>query len=192
MIGALLIFSLNFSNLVPKIDTAKIIDLANANVPMDIAADPGFSQIVGNFNPQQTIYVRITTDNDGSGRHNLNIHDNNYNILSTYQLNRSGNQFTVNFPAPAEAGTYSLEADIQSGSSNLDLVKTITVGGGGNTSVDVKVENQVNSNSQVLGDASDSPIPSPSSTPPVNTKIQKPNFFSSIWLGIIGFFKNIF
>lgn len=192
MIGALLIFSLNFSNLVPKIDTAKIIDLANASVPIEIAADSAFSQTTQNFNSQQTIYVRITTDNDGSGRHNLNVHDSNYNILSTYQLNRSGNQFTVSFPAPAEAGTYSLEADIQSGSSNLDLVKTITVGSGGNTSVDVKVDNQINSNNQILGEDSGSPIPSPTSTPPVNTKIQKPNFFSSIWLGIIGFFKNIF
>ena len=192
MVGALLLFGfLNFSDLTPKIDVSKIVDSVNANVPMDIAADSGFSQIVGNFNSGQTIYVRITTDNEGSDKHNLNVHDSNYNILSTYQLNRSGNRFTVNFPAPQTAGTYSLEADIQSNGANLNLVKTITVGGDSSSST-VKVENRINSDNQILGEASSPQAPSPTPNPQANPKTQKLNFFSSIWLGIIGFIRNMF
>lgn len=193
MIGALLLFSsLNFSNLTPKIDVAQIVDSVNANVPMDIATDSAFSRKTQNFNSGQTIYVRITTDNEGSSKHNLNVHDSNYNILSTYQLNRSGNQFSVNFPAPQSAGTYSLEVNIVSGGSVLNLVKTITVGGGGNTSAKVKVENKINSNNQNLSNASSSPAPLSSSTPMANPEAQKPNFFFSVWLGILGFFRKIF
>lgn len=193
MVGAFLLFSsLNLTNLTPKIDVANIVKSANANVPMDIAADPAFSQISLKFDSGQTIYIRIATDNDGSGKHNLNVHDNDYNLLSTYALNRLGNQFTVSFPAPQTSGTYSLEADIESGGSNLNLVKTITVGSGDNSSSNVKVENQVNSNSQSLGEASPSPVSLPTANPQAATKAQKINFFVSIWSGIFGFFRNLF
>lgn len=194
MIGALLLFSaLNFSNLVPKIDTANIAQSANASVPMDIAADSAFSQITQNFGSGQTVYVRITTDNEGSGKHSLIVHDSNYNILSTYSLSRSGSLFTASFPAPQSAGTYSLEADIESNGSVLSLVKTITVGGGGDGSeANVKVENRVNSDNQILGEVSGLKSAVPVSTPTAAAKIQRQNFLSLIWSGIAGFFRNLF
>jgi len=188
----LLFASLNFSDLTPKIDVAKIIDSVNTNLPIEIATDSSFSQKAQNFNAGQTIYVRVTTDNEGMDKHNLNVHDGNYNVLSTYQMNRSGNQFTVSFPAPAEAGTYSLEVNIESGGAVLNLVRTITVDGGGGGEAKVEVENKINSDNQIPGEASGSPASVPPSTLQAETEVQKPNVFSLVWSKIIGFFRNIF
>ncbi len=194
MIGAILLFSsLNFSNLSPNVDVSKIVDSAGANVPMEIATDPGFSQKTQNFGQGQTVYVRITTGNDGSGKHNLNVHDSEYNVLSTYQMRRSGDVFTVDFAAPKAEGTYSLEADIESSGSNLSLVKTITVGGG-NSSSNVKVENLVGAGSSGFDKVSGSPsaLPSPGLSPEPGTKAHKVNVFSAVWRVIFGLFKKIF
>ena len=193
MIGVFLLFtSLNLSNLTPSVDVSKIADSAGANVSMEVASDLSFSQKTLNFGSGQTVYVRIVTDNDGAGKHSLGVHDSDYNLLSSYQMNRLGNQFTVSFPAPKTSGTYSLEADIESGGSVLNLVKTISVGEGGSSS-SVNVENRVGERSQNLAG---SPSPTdleqdPSPTPAASIKVGKQNFFLSIWQQIAKFFSHL-
>src|SRR3972149_7788183 len=101
MIPALVIFlSLNFSNLIPDINIDKIINSATSGSSMEIASDASFANQTLEFNAGQTIYVRVTTENDGSDKHVLNLRDNNYSLITTYSMAKSGDQFLVNFPAP--------------------------------------------------------------------------------------------
>ena len=206
MIPALVIFlSLNFSNLIPDIDIGKIINSATSGSAMEIASDASFTNQTLEFNAGQIIYVRVTAENDGSDKHDLNLRDNNYNLITTYSMNKNGNQFVVNFPAPNAAGIYSLEANIVSSGSVSNFVKTIEVGegGAGNSQVSVKINNQVNTGNQILSEtdqaspiqtpgSSDqaSPIPTPTPTPTPTPDSQ--GFFGSIWSKIIGFFEGIF
>ncbi len=192
MIAAVLLFSsLNFSNLSPKLDVSKIIESANASAGFEITQDSVFAQPSLMFKPGQVVYVRIVTDNEGGDKHSLNVHDSDYNLLSTYQLSRSGNQFTVSFPAPQMAGTYSLEADIKSDGSVLNLVKTITVGGGG-SGLGVKIENKVDSNTEDFDEGSPVSTPPVSPSPKPDEKHAKVNIISAVWEVIFGFFKKIF
>ena len=160
---------------------------------LEIASDSAFANKTTNFNSDQTVYVRATADNSGSDSHVLNLRDSNYNLITTYNLAKSQNQFTASFAAPNSAGTYSLDANIKSGDSVVNLVKTIQVDGGGSSSnVNVKINSQTNTNSQVLGDESKSPEPVVTPTPVPAVETPKENFFQSMWNAIAGFFKNIF
>src|SRR3972149_1903885 len=107
MISAVIIFlSMNFSNLIPDIDIPKIIDDATSGSAMEIAQDSAFTNKTLKFNAGQTIYVRVTADNEGGDKHVLNVRDNNYNFLTGYSMAKNGNQFLVNFPAPSSSGIY--------------------------------------------------------------------------------------
>lgn len=202
MIPTLLLLSLNFSNLVPKIDIPKIIETAKGNTAMEIAADSAFADKTTKFNLGQTIYVKVTADNDGQDKHDLNLRDNNYNLLSTYSMTKSGNQFLVNFSAPAASGIYSLEANIVSSGSVSNFVQTIEVGDAGsdNSKVEVKIENQVNTGNQVNTDGQvygqtsgdQSPTLQVSPQPQEEQKTADQNFFTSFWQTILWFFKRIF
>src|SRR3970040_1595066 len=98
MTAALMIFlSMNFSNFIPDIDIGKIIDSATSGSAMEIAADPAFANKTLKFNLGQSIYVRVTAENDGSDKHVLNLRDNNYNLITTYSMAKSGDKFMVNF-----------------------------------------------------------------------------------------------
>lgn len=111
---------------------------------METATNSGFSNKTTNFNPGQTIYVKVEANNSGDTKHQLDLRDNEYNQISTYNLDRSeGNKFTTNFSAPTSEGYYSLEAEIQSGSSISTWVKTIKVGNSPNASVKVNIQNKV-------------------------------------------------
>ena len=100
MITALVIFlSSNFSNLIPDIDIGKIINSATSGSAMEIASDASFTNQTLEFNAGQIIYVRVTAENDGSDKHVLNLRDNNYSLITTYSMTRTGSQFLVNFPA---------------------------------------------------------------------------------------------
>ena len=200
MIPALVIFlSLNFSNLIPDINIDKIINSATSGSSMEIASDASFANQTLEFNAGQTIYVRVTTENDGSDKHVLNLRDNNYSLITTYSMAKSGDQFLVNFPAPNAAGIYSLEANITSAGSVANFVRTIEVNGGGadNSQVNVKIENKVNTGNQssstfeeskptseVLGDTS--------GVSPDSGGLSPPGFFASIWSKITEFFEGIF
>lgn len=159
---------------------------------MEIASDSNFSNKTASFSAGQTIYVRVTTDNDGADSHNLNVRDSNYNLITSHQFSRTGNQFITSFSIPQKEGTYSLEADIKSGGSVANYVQTIQVGQGSQSSsgVNVKIQNNVNTqNSQTINsDAS----PSPFQQSQVLGKAVTANFFENLWLKITNFWQNVF
>src|SRR3989338_692653 len=96
MIPALVIFlSLNFSNLIPDINIDKIINSATSGSSMEIASDASFANQTLEFNAGQTIYVRVTTENDGSDKHVLNLRDNNYSLITTYSMTRRSEERRV-------------------------------------------------------------------------------------------------
>src|SRR3989344_1705381 len=205
MIPALVIFlSLNFSNLIPDINIDKIINSVTSGSSMEIASDASFANQTLEFNAGQTIYVRVTTENDGSDKHVLNLRDNNYSLITTYSMAKSGDQFLVSFPAPQNSGIYSLEANIVSSGSVANFVKTIEVGPSTSSGqVNVKIENKVNTDNQVnTGNQSSSTSEESEPTSEVlgDTSGVFPNsddssqtgFFASLWSRIIGFFKGIF
>ena len=200
MIPALVIFlSLNFPNFTGEMDFQKIIDSATSGSSMEIASDASFAAKTLKFNSGQTIYVRVTAENDGSDKHVLNLRDNNYSLITAYSMTRSGNQFLVNFPAPGSSGIYSLEANITSAGSVTNFVKTIEVGGGGtgNSQVNVKIENKVNPGNQVLSETNpasptQTPDPSNPASPTPTPAPANQGFFALIWQMIVGFFKGIF
>src|SRR3989344_5482775 len=206
MISAVIIFlSMNFSNLIPDIDIPKIIDDATSGSAMEIAADSAFTNKTLKFNAGQTIYVRVTAENDGSDKHVLNLRDNNYSLITTYSMTKSDSEFLVNFTAPSSAGIYSLEANITSSGSVANFVKTIEVGEGGanNSQVSVKINNQVNTDNQVnTGNQSSSTSEESEPTSevlgdssgvfPNSDDSSQTGFFASLWSRIIGFFKGIF
>jgi len=200
MIPALVIFlSLNFPNFTGEMDFQKIIDSATSGSSMEIASDASFAAKTLKFNSGQTIYVRVTAENDGSDKHVLNLRDNNYSLITTYSMAKSGDQFLVNFPAPQNSGIYSLEANITSAGSVTNFVKTIEVGGGGtgNSQVNVKIENKVNTGNQVLSETNpasptQTPDPSNPASPTPTPAPANQGFFALIWQMIVGFFKGIF
>lgn len=114
-----------------------------------------FSSDVRNFSSGQTVYVRVETDNLGDSQKVLNVRDNDYKLLTSYTLSKSGNTFSANFPAPSGEGYYSLEAKIESNGQNATSVKTIKVGSfpGANVKVNVsnKVEGRSTSSKQAQG-----------------------------------------
>ena len=194
MIVALLLFGLlNFSDFTPKIDVANIAQSASTTGEMEIASDAGFSNKTLKFNGGQTIYVRISTENEGQDKHDLNLRNSQYNLLNTYPMVWVGGQFTVNFAAPTSSGNYSLEANIVSGGSVANLVKTITVGNSdGNSQVKVDVNSQVNTANQVLGDnKSNSLQPTPQSHADAEETLKDEGFIAGIWSKVAGFFKNL-
>jgi len=204
MISAVIIFlSMNFSNLIPDIDIPKIIDDATSGSAMEIAADSAFTNKTLKFNAGQTIYVRVTAENDGSDKHVLNLRDNNYSLITTYSMTKSDSEFLVNFTAPSSAGIYSLEANITSSGSVANFVKTIEVGEGGAASsqVNVKINNQVNTGNQVLSEndqVTSSPLPSALEKPDSQSYSEPGSegfhqgFFASIWARITEFFGGFF
>lgn len=166
---------------------------------MEIATDASFANKTTKFSTGQTIYVRVSTDNDGQDKHVLNLRDNNYNFITGYSMAKNGNQFLVNFPAPASSGIYSLEANIVSSGSVSNLVQTIEVGPStGSGQVNVKINNQVNTGGQVAGeqatdsDNSESDDPVSEHTDETGSLSAADGFFASIWSKIREFFRGIF
>lgn len=183
----------------------KVVD---TNSKMEIASDGSFANKTLNFNGGQTIYVRVSVDNDGQDNHVLNLRDNNYNLLKTYTMAKSGNQFLVNFPAPNAAGIYSLEANITSSGSVANFVQTIEVGDAGsqNSQVSVKINNQVNTGPLTNSSTSQGAEPT-SQVNQGDTEVEEgdtlgvssdsgdlsqPGFFGSIWLKVVELFKGVF
>ena len=116
----------------------------NASSNLEVASDSNFSSQTLNFNSGQTVYVKVSADNNGDSKHQLNLRDNQYNQISSYSLAASGpNQFSANFAAPQNEGYYSLEAQIESNGSKSTSVKTIKVGSPQNANVKVNIQSRV-------------------------------------------------
>src|SRR4030042_5413697 len=113
-----------------------------ADSNLEVAADSNFSNQTRDFSAGQTIYVRITTDSSGEQKHQLNLRDNTYNLITSYNLNKNGNLYSTNFNAPQGIGYYSLEAEIVSEGRNVTSVKTIKVGGPNNANISVRINNE--------------------------------------------------
>src|SRR3989344_8181154 len=99
----------NFDFDIPK------YDIVQTSSKMEIASDSGFSNQTTNFNPGQTVYVKITSDVSGSSKKALNLRDNQYNLITSFglsQISSSPYQFTASLTAPS-AGNYSLEANLE-------------------------------------------------------------------------------
>lgn len=207
IIAGPLIFStvafMSFFNDIPNFtkDLTEKIQSSIPKVSLQIASDSNFSNITDQFNSGQTIYVRAEAANSADKKV-LNVRDNQYNLITSYTLNQTGSgpyTFTTSFAAPVEAGSYSLEANIEANNSNVTLVRTITVGTSNSSNVKVKV-NQSNSsnNSRVLsantGDAAPSPSfddssPIPSPSPHTNKRI---GLFEDIWQFLRRVFTGVF
>lgn len=150
---------------------------------LEVASDSTFSTQTTNFSAGQTIYVRVTANNEGTDKHQLNLRDNQYNLISSYNLNKEGSKFTASLTAPSSEGYYSLEAQIVSAGSNNTSVKTIKVGKPQNANVKVSVNESSSGTSQStegkveeskdedqIGEAS----PTPESSPVVEVNEQEP------------------
>ena len=114
-----------------------IVQAGDSN--LEVASDSNFSSQTINFSAGQTIYVRVTANNEGTDKHQLNLRDNQYNLISSYNLSKEGSQFTASLAAPSSDGYFSLEAQIVSAGSNNTSVKTIKIGDPQNANVKVSV-----------------------------------------------------
>jgi len=152
---------------------------------LEVASDSNFSSQTTNFSAGQTIYVRVNANNEGTDKHQLNLRDNQYNLISTYNLNKEGSKFTASLGAPSSEGYYSLEAQIVSAGSNNTSAKTIKVGKPQNANVKVSVNESSSgvsksTDEEILGtddeDQDQSPAlsPSPESSPQTEVFQQQP------------------
>ena len=150
---------------------------------LEIASDSNFSSQTINFSAGQTIYVRVNANNEGTDKHQLNLRNNQYNLIQSYNLNKEGFKYTASLPAPSSEGYYSLEAQIVSAGSNNTSVKTIKVGQPQNANVKVSVNESSSGTSQspqaeVKGveDEDQSPYlsPSPESSPQTEVYQEEP------------------
>jgi hypothetical protein len=132
------------------------ITTAFASSNLEISSSSDFSITSTDFGGGQTIFVRIESDLPGMAQSKLILHDNAYNIVNTFNLNKEGNYFSAVLPTPYTQGYYSLEAKIGDGDSSLTSVKTIKVGNPTNANVKVNVNNNVSgSSANVLGEKED-------------------------------------
>lgn len=99
---------------------------AAANLEISNTAD--FSHLSTDFSGGETIFVRIESFVLGSVNSRLNLRDNQYNLINSFQLGREGNFFSAIIPTSYEEGYYSLEAKIEARDVNKTGIKTIKVG----------------------------------------------------------------
>jgi len=115
----------------------------SASSNMEISNRADFSSENLDFNGGDVIFVRVLSSSVGRLKSQLNLRDNRYNLVNTFNLEREGGYYSTALPAPYNAGYYSLEAKIESEGSNSTSVKTIKVGNVAGASVKVNVESKV-------------------------------------------------
>ena len=154
---------------------------------LEVAQDSNFFSQTINFSAGQTIYVRVTANNEGTDKRQLNLRDNQYNLIKSYTLAKDGSKFTVSLPVPSSEGYYSLEAQITSSGSNNTSVKTIKVGKPQNANVKVSVNESTSGSSQspqaeVVGSEDENQIekvsPTPESSPQTEVYQEEPKELS--------------
>ena len=159
------------------------VSIQAGDTSLEVAQDSNFASQTINFSAGQTIYVRVNANNEGTDKHQLNLRNNQYNLIQSYNLNKEGFKYTASLPAPSSEGYYSLEAQIVSAGSNNTSVKTIKVGQPQNANVKVSVNESSSGTSQspqaeVKGveDEDQSPYlsPSPESSPQTEVYQEEP------------------
>ncbi len=170
---------------------------------LEVSRNANFSSEDLNFNGGEKVYIRLDSDVSGSSQKVLNIRDNQYNLVSSVDLLKSGNQFTASFSVPNSQGYFSLEAVIEGDGDSSKSVKTIKVGNPSSASIKVNVNSSVkgekstnwtNGSNEGLGQTEEDQAGIVSPTPEVyksnnnSADIEKPQ--KSFWLFTL--FKNIF
>ena len=121
------------------------ISVVRAESDLQTYSDNSYSIQTRNFSEGSVVYIKINANSPGTKKHQLNLRDNSYNIISSVNLsNTGGNNFTGSIKLPDSSGTYSLEAQIESEGSVSKSAKTVQVGLGSSSS-NVKIS--VNANS---------------------------------------------
>ena len=125
----------------------------SASSNLEISNTSDFSSSSTDFNGGETIFVRIKPDSLGNNKGKLNIRDNQYILVNSYQMNKEGNYFSATIPTPYAQGYYSLEARIEGEGYSLTSVETIRVGNPTEANVKVNIQNSVGvSSTDVLGE----------------------------------------
>lgn len=110
---------------------------------LEVSRNSNFSSEDLNFNSGDRVYIRVESDGSGNSQKVLNIRDNQYNLVSSVDLAKSGNQFSASFNAPNNQGYFSLEVVIEGDGKSSKSVKTIKVGSPDSANVKVNVNSSV-------------------------------------------------
>lgn len=180
---------------IPKIkpipSIAKIVSVEH------IFSDSNFSQATHNFNPGQTVYIKVNTTSTGDQQKILRFLDSNKNEIAQYIFNRSGDGeyiYTISFNVPNISGIYYVDIKIQSESNNVAIQENINVSGDvkGETVQSVAPSFSPNSTHNpspscpsISPESSVSASPSPSNLP------NSPSLFANIFTLINNFFISL-
>ena len=129
-----------------------IAGTASADSNLEISTTSSFSVLSTNFSGGQTIFVRLASDLPSMSESKLNVRDNQYNLVNSFNFEKEGSYFSAVVAAPYNQGYYSLEAIVKNNDSNTTSVKTIKVGNPTNANVRVNVKSS-ESGSEVLGES---------------------------------------
>src|SRR3989344_2299837 len=129
-----------------------IAGTASATSNLEISTTSSFSALSTNFSGGQTIFVRLASDLPGMSESKLNVRDNEYNLVNSFNFEKDGSYFSAVVVAPYDQGYYSLEAIVKNNDSNTTSVKTIKVGNPTGANVRVNVHSS-ESGSEVLGES---------------------------------------
>src|SRR3989344_3930123 len=129
-----------------------IAGTASADSNLEISTTSSFSALSTNFSGGQTIFVRLASDLPSMSESKLNVRDNEYNLVNSFNFEKEGSYFSAVVAAPYNQGYYSLEAIVKNNDSNTTSVKTIKVGNPTNANIRVNVKSS-GSGSEVLGES---------------------------------------
>jgi len=129
-----------------------IAGTASADSNLEISTTSSFSALSTNFSGGQTIFVRLASGLPSLSESKLNVRDNEYNLVNSFDFEKDGSYFSAVVAAPYNQGYYSLEAIVKNNDSNTTSVKTIKVGNPTNANVRVNVKSS-ESGSEVLGES---------------------------------------
>lgn len=141
--------------LLPTVIALVLVSPTFASSNLEISPNSNYTNQSLDYSSGQKIYVRISAEINNAKVHTLNVRDNEYKLITSYNLNENNNQFSTSFQAPSTEGYYSLEAKIESDGSLTTAVKTIKVGNPQNANVNVSIHNNV-TGQKVLGSDSKS------------------------------------
>ena len=187
---------------IPKIpiDTPKMpdIDYEQILMPKDDSSfatfsDSAHSKIETNFNPNQTVYIKVNIDSSQDAAAELALSDASKKEILKISMNRNGNVYTSQLNAPSTPGVYYVRVEIKGNGLSFIGERNINVGDtSGQAVVEVDIENVVKGESS-YGTDSDQDMAEPTqiqnednldtSTPPglvSRIKTQLTRFFQAL------------
>lgn len=155
---------------VPKIpgDIPEIpdIDYIRREIPKSDSSfatfsDSGYSEIEINFNPNQTVYIKVNIDSNYDVVAELTLLDASKKEIFRTSMNRNGNVYTSQLNAPSTPGVYYVHVEIKGNGLSFIGERNINVGDtSGQAVVEVDIENVVKGESS-YGTDSDQDIAEP-------------------------------